>query len=160
VSSDAASEQIRSISALPAPEDAGAQALAAEALPGRHEFASAPFPEQWIIEGQPVARNKCVASSTDGTAATYIWECTAGCFNWFYEVDETIYVLAGSATVSDGVARHVLRPGDTFFFPCGAKFEWTIDTYVRKIAFIHSPRSRKVRMLLRVFDLLRSRLRR
>jgi uncharacterized protein len=159
VSPDVATGRIRSITALPAPEGAAPHTPAAVPLADRHDLTSAPVPEQWIREGQPVARNKCVASSTDGTAATYVWECTAGCFNWFYSVDETIYVQAGSVTVSDGIHRHVLNAGDIFFFPCGSKFEWTIDKYVRKIAFIHVPQSRKVRLVLRAFHVLRNPLR-
>jgi hypothetical protein len=68
-------------------------------------------------------------------------------------------VLRGSVTVTDGVATHVLQPGDTFFFPSGSQYEWTVDKYVRKVAFMHVPRSRKLRMALHVFHLLRSPLR-
>jgi uncharacterized cupin superfamily protein len=63
---------------------------------------------------------------------------TAGRSNWFYGVDETVYLLAGSITVVEatGQVNH-LKSGDTFFFPKGTRFEWTVPTYVRKIAFIH-----------------------
>ena len=151
-------QRVGSVSRLPGAERA-ADNLSEEALTERHELAAAPFPEQWIIEGKPVARNKCVATSTDGSAATYIWECTAGCFSWFYSSDETLYVLAGSVTVFDGVNRHVLNPGDTFFFPAGSKFKWSIEKYVRKLAFIHTPRSRKLRLLMAAFRALSNPLR-
>jgi len=156
--SDTETARAGNISRLPLP-DGATYALAGEALTEGHELNAAPLPEHWIIDGQPVARNKCVATSTDGTAATYIWDCTAGCFDWFYSNDETIYVLAGSVTVSDGVNGHVLRAGDTFFFPAGSKFEWTIEKYVRKLAFFHVPRSRKERLLTNALRALRHPLR-
>jgi uncharacterized cupin superfamily protein len=126
-----------------------------ESLTDEHELTLAPIPSDWILEGNPVARNKCVAGSTDGMASTHVWDCTAGRFNWFYGCDETVYVLAGSVSLSDGVKRHLVRAGDTFFFPAGSRYEWTIDTYIRKVAFTHAPNSRRLRFVLRVFRALK-----
>jgi uncharacterized cupin superfamily protein len=52
-----------------------------------------PIYPNWVLEGNPVARNKVLSSSADGSASTIIWDCTAGRFNWIYDVDETIYVI-------------------------------------------------------------------
>jgi uncharacterized protein len=94
----------------------------------------------WVIEGNPVARNKVLSCSADGTASTYIWDCTAGRFNWFYDYDETVYVIEGGVMVRDqaGVA-HSLRAGDAIFFPAGTRAEWHVEDYIRKIAFCRAP---------------------
>jgi len=126
-------------------------ALTPSYLANKHGLAPAPIPREWILEGEPLARNRQVAGSTDGLGSTFMWDCTAGRFNWFYGVDETVHLLEGSITVIDtnGQVTH-LSSGDTFFFPKGTRFEWTVPTYVRKIAFIHVPVSRKLRLVMRI----------
>jgi uncharacterized protein len=52
----------------------------------------------------PEARSHRLAASTDGAAATLIWSCTEGKFNWCYDVDETVLILEGSMVLeSDGM---------------------------------------------------------
>jgi hypothetical protein len=86
-----------------------------------------------------------------------MWDCTAGRFNWFYTVDEVIHVIEGSVILEDAAgARRQLQPGDTFLFPAGTRFLWTVPEYIRKIAFLHSPLSRKLRLAKRVFHILKS----
>ena len=101
---------------------------------------SNPIQPEWILEGQPVARIELLSSSADGTASTYLWDCTAGKFNWFYSFDETFHILEGEVTLKgpSGNSRHVVA-GDTVFFPVGSSAEWTVDKYVRKLAFCRSP---------------------
>jgi uncharacterized cupin superfamily protein len=96
----------------------------------------APINPDWILEGKPVARNKLLSTSADGTATTLIWDCTPGRFNWFYNIDETLFVLEGSVTLKDpdGNSRLVVA-GDTIFFPAGSQAEWTVHTHFRKVAF-------------------------
>lgn len=111
----------------------------------------APLPSGCVISGHPRARNRMLSGSTDGLAATFLWDCTAGRFRWFYDVDETIYLLTGAVTIADASGtRHHLKAGDTFFFPAGTHFEWFVDSYVRKIAFLHSPLSRRILLLRRL----------
>ena len=99
-----------------------------------------PICPEWVIEGNPIARNKVLSSSADGTASTLIWDCTAGRFNWFYDVDETVYVIEGGVVVRDlGGAARRLSAGDTIFFPAGARAEWHVEDYIRKIAFCRVP---------------------
>src|SRR5450432_1549492 len=104
----------------------------------RGELASAPINPEWILEGNPVARNKFLSRSVDGNGSTYIWDCTAGRFNWHYQIDETVCVLTGSVLVKDpsGVSR-LLEAGDTAFFAASSSAEWTVQTYIRKVAFMH-----------------------
>lgn len=148
-------ERVRSrVSKLPVRERPSARMT--ESLTDEHELTLAPIPSDWILEGNPVARNKCVAGSTDGMASTHVWDCTAGRFNWFYGCDETVYILAGSVSITDGVRKHLVRAGETFFFPAGSHYEWTVDTYIRKVAFTHAPNSRRLRFALRVFRALKN----
>jgi uncharacterized protein len=103
-------------------------------------FMPNPIRQEWILEGNPIARIEHLSSSADGTASTYFWDCTAGRFNWFYAFDETLLLLEGGVTLkfAAGGSRHVTA-GDVIFFPKGASAEWTVDTYVRKIAFCRTP---------------------
>jgi len=99
-----------------------------------------PIVPAWILEGAPVARLELLSSSADGTASTYFWDCTAGRFNWFYSFDETLHILEGGVTLKfpSGTSKR-LAAGDTIFFPTGSSAEWTVDNYVRKLAFCRTP---------------------
>lgn len=101
-----------------------------------NNWVSCPVNPAWVLEGTPVARIEHLSSSADGTASTYFWDCTAGRFNWFYTFDETLHILEGSVTLKfpDGRSRHVIA-GDVVFFPNGSRAEWTVDSYIRKLAF-------------------------
>jgi uncharacterized cupin superfamily protein len=121
----------------------------------KYELNTAPIVPAWILDGSPAARAKLLSSSTDGMASTYMWDCTAGRFNWFYDIDETICLLEGSVVLTDSAGvRHFVRTGDTFFFPAGSRFEWAVPSYVRKIAFFHIPMSRKMQFLKRIYQAL------
>jgi uncharacterized protein len=101
------------------------------------EWTPQPIQPEWIIDGAPVARIQLLSESADGTASTWFWDCTAGRFNWFYKFDETLHILEGGFSLKDlvsGVARSVAA-GDVVYFPQGAQAEWTVDKYVRKLAF-------------------------
>ena len=129
-------------------------------LSNKHGLSSAPIQSDWIIEGKPLARNRRLAGSTDGLGATLMWDCTAGRFHWYYTADETVYLVEGSITVVDSAGQvSQLWAGDTFFFPQGTRFEWTVHTYVRKIAFIHVPVSGKLALFARVGRAVMRRLR-
>ena len=103
-------------------------------------LSSAPINPDWILEGQPIARNRVLSRSSDQLACTIIWDCTSGKFNWFYDIDETVHIIEGSVTVSDGVnPPKTLKPGDVAFFPVGTKAHWHVENYVRKVAFCQRP---------------------
>jgi uncharacterized cupin superfamily protein len=99
-----------------------------------------PIHPSWILDGEPVARLELLSSSADGTASTYFWDCTAGRFNWFYSFDETFHILEGAVKLKypSGTSHRVVA-GDTVFFPAGSSAEWTVDHYVRKLAFCRTP---------------------
>jgi uncharacterized protein len=101
---------------------------------------SNPITAAWILDGKPVARLQLLSSSADGSASTYFWDCTAGRFNWFYSFDETFHILEGEVKLKypTGTSHRVVA-GDTVFFPAGSSAEWTVDRYVRKLAFCRTP---------------------
>jgi hypothetical protein len=103
-------------------------------------FVASPIRASWVLAGAPVARLALLSSSADGAASTYYWDCTAGRFNWYYSFDETLHILEGSVTLKSpsGQSRLVVA-GDVVFFPAGAQAEWTVDKYIRKLAFCRTP---------------------
>ena len=122
----------------------GARALRHDA----HGLIPSPIPRAWIVEGAPAARSKRLAVTSDQLAATWMWDCTSGRFNWFYDDDEIVHVLEGAVIIEDaaGLQKH-LQAGDTFLFPAGSRYEWTVPTYVRRIAFLHPPLSRELKII-------------
>lgn len=119
-------------------------------------LAPAPINPDWILEGNPLARNFCLSTSADGTASSWIWDCSAGKFNWYYNIDETVYVLEGSIILKDHAAgSRVVKAGDTIFFPAGSKAEWTVPQYVRKVAFLRAPLPRPVQFARRVYRFIK-----
>lgn len=99
-----------------------------------------PINPTWVLEGQPVARIELLSSSEDATASTYFWDCTRGRFNWFYSFDETLYILEGGMTLKEASGRiYEVKAGDTVFFPKGSHAEWTVQEYVRKVAYCRVP---------------------
>jgi uncharacterized protein len=123
---------------------------------GKMDLDPAPINPEWIIEGSPVTRNKLVSSSADGNASTWLWDCTAGKFNWFYGCDETVYLIAGSVSIKEsaGGTRH-LKAGDTVFFPAGSSAEWHVQRYVRKVAFLRAPLPWPLQIARRVYHRLK-----
>jgi uncharacterized cupin superfamily protein len=119
--------------------------VARQDVPG---LVASPIPRAWILEGNPVARKKHLASSSDRLASTFMWDCTAGRFNWFYDADEVIHVLEGTAVIESAAGtRQRLQAGDTFLCAAGSQYLWTVSSYVRKIAFLYPPLSSEMRII-------------
>ncbi len=95
---------------------------------------AAPIPAQWILHGEPAARNRILSRSGDGTATTVVWDCTAGSFNWLYQSEETVHILEGTATLTFGATVQVISPGSVVVFPAGSHARWDVDSYIRKLA--------------------------
>ena len=102
------------------------------------------------------SQNSSLSISADGTATTWIWDCTAGKFNWFYDIDETVYLIEGSVIIKDhaGGVSHV-KAGESIFFPAGSSAEWTVPQYVRKFAVLRAPLPRQVQFAKRVYHSLK-----
>lgn len=110
-----------------------------------------PIEPGWILDGKPIARLELLSRSADGTASTYFWDCTAGRFNWFYSFDETFHVLEGEVTLKyPSGTSHRVTAGDTVFFPAGSSAEWTVDKYIRKLAFCRTPVPRYLTLVRQV----------
>ena len=62
-----------------------------------------------------------------------IWECTPGCFYLPHNYEETVTIISGRVTVTpEGGAATELGPGDTAFFPAGARVLWDVHETLRK----------------------------
>ena len=85
-----------------------------------------------------------------------VWDCTAGRFQWHYDIDETVHFVEGSVTISsDGMAARRFGPGDVIFFPAGSTATWEVESYVRKVAFCRRVTPAPLMLLLKAFGRLR-----
>jgi uncharacterized protein len=115
-----------------------------------------PIRPKWVIEGNPIARSKLLSVSDDGSARSYIWDCTAGRFNWYYDADETVFVIEGGVVIKDaGGATRRIDAGDTIFFPAGVSAEWHVKDYIRKFAVVRTPLPRALIYARRGFRFLK-----
>ncbi|MBA3771115.1 MAG: DUF861 domain-containing protein [Ramlibacter sp.] len=106
----------------------------------RDDLQPAPIGAEWVIHGQPQARAVEVARSPDGTCLAAHWDCTAGTFYWYFNVEETIHILEGEVLVRDDKGREArLGPGDVAVMPANKWMVWQVDEYVRKLAICRSP---------------------
>ena len=120
------------------------------------DFAAAPINPEWILEGTPVTRSEVLFESADRAATTVLWDCTAGRFKWYYAYDETFYVIEGGATLKDRKGKvDVVKAGDTIFFPAGTDAEWTVDNYIRKVAFCRFPLPRALELCKQAMQTLK-----
>ncbi len=101
------------------------------------DLAPAPINPAWIVEGEPVARARSVSVDQDGSVRVWLWECSAGRFDWHYgSTDETVHILQGEAelTTSDGSIL-AIRAGDVVHFPNDEIVRWHVPRYIKKVAF-------------------------
>jgi uncharacterized cupin superfamily protein len=126
-----------------------------------HGLTPAPIPRAWIVEGNPVARDRHLVDSGGRLPRTIMWDCTAGQFDWFYKEEEVAHVLEGLVIIENTAgARQILHTGDTFLFSAGSRYQWTVPNYVRKIAFSYSPPSREKRLINGIVECLTAPFRR
>jgi len=126
-----------------------------------HDLTPAPIPRAWIVEGNPAARDRRLVDNGGRLPRTTMWDCTAGRFDWVYEFDEVAHVLEGLVIIEDTAGvRRMLHSGDTFLFPAGSRYQWTVPNYVRKIAFSYSPLSRERRLINGIVECLTAPFRR
>ena len=115
-----------------------------------------PIEPSWIFEGNPEARAYQLSASADGAAATLIWSCTEGKFDWHYDLDETIIILEGSIVIeSEGMPPKRYGVGDVIFFRGGAHAKWHVEGYVKKIAFLRQANPIGFSLAVRVVNKLR-----
>ncbi len=126
------------------------------ANPATVELAPSPFPQAWVLDGQPQAKATSIAHSRDGAMTVIAWSCTRGRFRWHYQVDEMAHILAGEVFITDPAgSERRLGPGDTVFFPAGSTSVWQVTADIRKIAVCHVAVPKMVGLGLRVWNKLR-----
>lgn len=120
------------------------------------ELKDAPIEPSWILDGTPKARLAEHSRSADEAALTAVWDCTDGQFRWHFHWDETVIILEGEVhvTAEDGSER-LLKTGDIAYFKGGTWATWSIETYVKKIAFVRKPFPAPVALAYRLRNLLR-----
>jgi uncharacterized protein len=100
------------------------------------KMSPSPIESSWIIEGNPVAQLSFLSRSVDSRAWTVVWQCSAGKFHWYYDIDETILILDGAIVIeADGMSPTRYEAGDVIFFKEGAHAIWHVEDHVRKLAF-------------------------
>lgn len=100
-----------------------------------HGLHPAPIPADWVLEGAPLARERALASSSDGMACAVMWDCTSGRFQWEYRGEQIVHVLQGCALIDIAGMSWRLQSGDTHVFHTGSRYRWTVPDYVRTVTF-------------------------
>jgi uncharacterized protein len=119
-----------------------------------------PINPDWVLEGSPRARISEWAKSPDGTTSHWTWDCTAGTFRWYHDVDEPIVEIDGSVSIQLGDEPPVvLRRGDAAYSPAGHWTTQTVDEYVRKQAVVRVPVPRPMQYAVNGFGRRKHRLR-
>lgn len=120
------------------------------------ELKDAPIEPSWIIGGEPRARLAEHSRSADEAAITAVWDCTAGQFRWHFGWDETVIILEGEVhvTAEDG-SECLLKAGDIAYFKGNTWATWSIETYVKKVAFVRKPFPAPVALAFRLRNVLR-----
>ncbi|AMY18364.1 cupin domain-containing protein [Rhodococcus sp. PBTS 1] len=120
------------------------------------ELTAAPIDPSWIVAGNPVARSGQWSCSPDTTTSTWVWDGTAGTFDWYFEQDETIHVIEGEVIVtSAGQPPRTLRAGDAALFHADTWARWHVPHYVRKHAILRPHIPRPIWFAMRVARKLR-----
>jgi uncharacterized cupin superfamily protein len=127
---------------------------------GEVELVDHPINPAWVLDGDPRARISSWGESPDGTTSHWTWDCTAGRFRWYYEVDETIVVIEGSVSIQvDDEPPVALQSGDAAYFQAGHWVTWDVESYVRKQAVVRVPVPRAMRYAVNGFGRRMHRLR-
>ena len=119
-----------------------------------HELQPRTIDPSWILSGSPVFHAAVFERSIPWSSTSGIWECIGpASFEWHYGVDETIYILEGSADIEYMGQKFTLRAGDSTSFVAGTTATWTVDDRVKKTFRLHPP-GRVIRAVRAVLDQL------
>jgi len=109
-----------------------------------------------IISGSPVFHSNTFGRSYDGTTSSGLWECIGPAeFTWQYGIDETIYILEGSAEIEYLGRSFTLRPGDCTHFAARTVARWAVRERVKKSYTLYEPGQvvRKMRRIMRLLGI-------
>ncbi len=101
------------------------------------------LPQHEILEGTPDARGLFTAESADGNASAGFWSCDVGRYEFVFDYDEFIYLIAGEMTVHLGDRSWPMRAGETAHFPQGVTVIWEVTRRVTKYFVARVPFSEK-----------------
>ncbi len=91
-----------------------------------------------ILDGKPEQSFRFDHGSPDNGPIVGIWHCTPGIFEQASQhFNEFVNVYQGEivATLNDGESV-MLKPGDSFFVPKGAKIRWEVRETVAKYLMV------------------------
>jgi len=77
-------------------------------------------------------KKKPTAKEIEEAMKWAIWEKEESLFNWYYDNQETFYVLEGEVTVTWDGGTISFGKGDLVTFPAGMKCTWRINKKIRK----------------------------
>lgn len=123
------------------------------------KLSPAPIEPSWVIDGNPQASSCLLSKSADRSAWTVVWECTAGRFNWYYDLDETILILEGAIVLeSDILPPKRYGVGSVILFRKGAHARWYVEDHVKKLAFCRRTHPLLLAFVMRGFWFLKRKL--
>ncbi len=94
-----------------------------------------PLPEREVLEGSPDAKLYITAESVEGDSRSGLWTCPTGKYRFFFPYEEYVYIVEGRVHIEDRFPprrSYTLGPGDTAYFPIGAKTVWTVTEPLKK----------------------------
>jgi uncharacterized cupin superfamily protein len=99
------------------------------------DLPSRPIDPKWLLDGTPQTRARGVPFTDDASLYAWIWETTAGRFEWHYAADELVMILEGEVEITPPTGEpFTLRKGDLVFFPGRQVMHWHVPVYVKKVA--------------------------
>ena len=94
-----------------------------------------PINPDWLLDGAPVTRARGLSFTDNASLFGWIWETTAGRFEWHYASDELVAFLEGEVEITPPTGEpFIARKGDLVYFPGGQVMHWHVPVYVKKIA--------------------------
>ena len=80
------------------------------------DLPSRPIDPSWLIEGTPQTRARGVPFTDDASLYAWIWETTAGRFEWHYAADELVMILEGEVEITPPTGEPFILRNFTFQF--------------------------------------------
>ena len=90
--------------------------------------------EGWVVvEGNPSMKTWALHTSSDGSMASGVWECTPGTYHATYSAYEFVHMIEGRIVITpDGGTPVTVKAGDAFVVEHDFKGTWKIEETVRK----------------------------